>query len=76
MRTLFQSHSLQSVQRFLFVGHAVEVLGEHHIFECGEIRNQVKLLKHETDFLCAHAIQFSRRDVGHIFAIQPNLARR
>ena len=74
MRALFQSHALEGFEGFLLVGHAVKILGQHDVFESGEIGNQMKLLEDEADFFRAHAIQFSRRNVGDVFAIQPNLA--
>ena len=72
---LFQSHALEGFERFLFVGHAVKVLGQHDVFEGGEIGNQVELLEDETDFFGPHAIQFTRRNASHVFAVEPNLAR-
>ncbi len=71
---LLQSHSLQGIERFLLIGHAVEVLRQHHVFERREIGNQVELLKHKTNFLRPHSIQFVRGDSRHIFAIEPNLS--
>src|SRR5271166_370781 len=71
---LFQSHALQGFERFLLVRHAVEVLGQHYVFEGREIGDQVELLEHETNLLGSHSIQFVRRDVGDIFSVEPNLA--
>ena len=73
---VFQSHALQGVERFLLVGHAVEVLRQHDVFERSEIGNQMELLKDEADFFRAHPVQVLRRDAGDIFAVEPDLARR
>ena len=40
-----------------FVGDAVEVLREHHVFDGGEIRDEMKLLEDEADFFGAVADQ-------------------
>ena len=75
MSAFFQSHAIQSFERFLLIGHAVEVLREHDIFQRGEIRDQMKLLEDESDFLRAHAIQVCRRDAGHFLSIEPDFTR-
>ena len=43
----------QSLLRLLFMRDAVEILGEHDVFERVEIGNEVKLLEDETDFFSA-----------------------
>ena len=75
LRTILQSNARQRVQRFLFIGHAVEVLRQHDIFERGQIGNEMELLKDESNFFRAHAVQFVGRHVGDVHAIQPDLAR-
>ena len=57
VRAVFQSHAFQGVKRFLLVGHAVEVLRQHDVFERGEVGNQVKLLEDEADLFRPDAIQ-------------------
>ena len=47
-----------TIQRFFglfFVGDAVEILGEHYVFESREIRHEMKLLEDEADFFRAVA---------------------
>src|ERR1700758_4247315 len=56
MRTIFQAHTLQRIQGFFLVGHAMEVLGEHDVLKSGQIGDQVKLLKDETNLLRADAV--------------------
>src|SRR6185437_17059935 len=41
----------QRVSGFGFVGGAVKVLREHHVFERGEVGNEMKLLENESDLL-------------------------
>src|SRR3954452_326294 len=76
MGAVAQSHAGQSVYRFLFVSHAVEVLREHDVLDRGEKGNQVELLEDESDFFGAHAIQFARRNSGDVLAIEPYLSGR
>src|SRR5580658_2861919 len=55
--------------RFRFVGGAVKILGEHHVFERGEIRDEMELLKDEADFFGAEAREASfiqARDIGSV----------
>ena len=72
---LFQSHVGQGSQRLLLVGHTVEVLGQHDVFERGEVGDQVELLEDEADFFRPGAVQILGGDAGHVFAIEPDLAR-
>ena len=58
----------------MFVGHAVEVLCEHDVFDGVEVGNQMKLLKDETDFLGARAIEFAAGDCGDIHIVEPDFA--
>src|SRR5579884_276693 len=74
IRAFAQSHALQGFQRFLLVGHAVEVLRKHDIFQRRQIRNEVELLEHETDLFRPDAVQFRSRHRGHVLVVQPNLA--
>ncbi len=74
IRAIFQAHALQGFQGFIFVGHAVEVLGEHHVLDRGEVGNHVKVLEDEADLLGAHTGQLFRCDARYILAIQPYFA--
>jgi hypothetical protein len=71
---VFQADMRQRLQGFLLVGHAVEVLGQHDIFERGEIGNQMELLKDEANFFRARPAQIQRGKLGHVFAVEPDLA--
>src|SRR5271165_16262 len=54
---------------FGFIGGAVKILGEHHVFESGEIRDEMELLKDEADFFGAEAREagfIQARDVGSV----------
>ena len=74
MATIFQANPLQGFKSFFLIGHAVEVLREHDVFDGGQVGDEVKLLEHEADLFCAHAIQFNRGNAGHVLAVEPYLA--
>src|SRR5689334_5258284 len=74
MSAILQTYPLQRLERFLLVGHAVEVLRQHDVLQRGEVRNQVKLLEDEADFFRAHAGEFGGAEPGHILAGQPDVA--
>ena len=58
----------------MLVGHGVEILREHDVFERREIGDEVELLEYEADFLRAHAIQLGSRDIGDVVSIEPDFA--
>ena len=74
MHTALQSHALQSLQSFLLVGHAVEILRQHDVFQRREIGNQMKLLEDKTNLLCPNPVQFRGRHACDILAIEPDFA--
>src|SRR5271155_1336032 len=76
MRAVTQADSPQSLKRLFLIGHAVEVLRQHDVLDCGKKWNKVKLLKDESNLLRANAVQVSRRDAGHVFTVEPDFARR
>ena len=57
------AHAAQGFLRLLFIRHAVEILREHHVFECVQIRNEMKLLEDEADFFGAITDQSRSREV-------------
>ena len=62
-----EAYSRERRARFGFVGGAMEILSKHDIFKSGEIRNEMKLLEDEADFLGAEARKaffVEARDVG------------
>ena len=71
---IFQTHVGQGRERFLLVGHAVEVLRQHDVFERGEIGNQVELLEDEADLFRAGAIQILGGNPGDVFIVEPDFA--
>ena len=75
MHPLAQAYAGQRFNRFFLIGHAVEVLRQHDIFDGGQKRNQMKLLEDESDLLGTHAIQFARGYAGDVLAVKPYLAR-
>ena len=75
MRALLKANSIKGSERLLLVGHRVKVLGEHHIFERGEIGNQMELLEDESNFLGSEAIEFGAGEFAQILAINENVSR-
>src|SRR5579864_192243 len=75
MRPVAKSDSRQSFEGFLLVGHAVEILRQHYVFDGGEEGDQVKLLEDESDLFAAHTIQFGCGNSGYVLAVEPDLAR-
>ena len=71
---VLQAHMGQGRQRLPLVGHAVKVLGQHDVFERGEVRDQVELLEDETDFFGASAVQVLGGNPGDVFAVEPDFA--
>ena len=70
-----ETHANERRTSLGFVCGAVKILREHHVFERGEIRHEMKLLEDESDFLGAETREpafIEARDVG---AIHDALAR-
>ena len=67
-------HTLCCRESLLLVGHAVEVLGQHDIFQSSEVWDQVELLEDEADFFGACAIEVLSRNLGNVFAVEPDFA--
>src|SRR5438067_10079676 len=74
MRAIFKSDAAESFERLGFVGHAMEVLGKHHIFERGEIGDQVKLLEDEADLLGAEAVELLAIKLDDVLLLNPHFA--
>ena len=60
--------------RFGFIGHAVEVLRQHHVFERGEMRDQMELLEDEAHGLGAKAGQLGAASTGGVHAVDAHRA--
>ena len=56
------------------VGHGVEVLREHDVFERGEIGDQVELLEDEADLVGAEAVELGGGHGVDFFAVDGELA--
>ena len=50
---LAESYALERFFGLFFVSDGMEVLREHYVFNCVEIRNEVELLEDEADFFGA-----------------------
>src|SRR6516225_7118712 len=70
-----QANALQRLGGLQLVGNTMEILREHHVFERIQIRHQVKLLEHETDFLRAVTHQFVFAQVGQVHAVHNHVSR-
>ncbi len=57
-----------------FVGDAVKILRQHHVFDGGEIRHEMELLKDEADFFGAIANELIFVEFGEIGAIDDDAA--
>ena len=75
LRAVGQPHPLQRLERFALVGHAVEVLRQHHVLERRQVGDQVELLEDEADLLGAEAVQLGVGERGHVLAFEIDLAR-
>ncbi len=58
----------------ILVGHGVEVLGEHDVFEGGEVRDQVELLEDEADLVGAEAVELGRGHGGYVDVVDLEFA--
>ena len=76
MEPLSESHAPQRFRRFLFVGHAVKILGQHHVFEGGQVRHQVVLLENESQLLRPEARPLPRRKRGEVLTFDDHAPRR
>ena len=71
---LAQPDATERRQRLGFVGHAVEVLRQHHVFQRGEIGDQMELLEDQSDFFRAEAVELPLGEAGNIFAVDDDVA--
>ena len=69
-----QTDAFEGVGGLRFVGDAMEVLREHHVFQRVEIRDQVELLEDEADFLGTITDQFVFTEIGKVDAVDENVA--
>jgi hypothetical protein len=69
-----EADAFERFEGFLFVGHAVEVLREHDVFDGGEIRNHVELLEHEADSFGADVVEIGGAEAGDVLSVKPDLA--
>src|SRR5580700_2848349 len=73
---IFQSDSRQSFPRLGFVGDAVEVLRQHHVFQSGKIRNEIKILENKSDFFGPISRQFAFAQRPYVHAIHDGASAR
>ena len=75
-RAVGKSHAIERAAGFAFVRHAVEVLRQHHVFERGQVRDQVELLEYEAHGVGAKAGQLGAGQSGGIHGIDAHRAVR
>ena len=68
-QAIAETHAAQGVGGLRLVGGAMKILRQHHVFERAEIRDEMELLEHESDFFraIAHQLRFGElREVGAV----------
>src|ERR1019366_9656123 len=71
---VFEADAIESFERFLLVGHAVEVLGEHDVLDGGEIRDHVERLEDEADGFRADVVEIGGAEAGDVLSVKPDFA--
>ena len=66
--------AVQCVVGLRFIGNAVEVLREHHVFQRGKIRHEMELLEHKSDFFRAITDQLVFAALGEIDIVDDDAA--
>jgi hypothetical protein len=74
MGAVLEADTVEGIEGFLLVGHAMKVLRQHDVLDGAEVGNQVELLKDETDFLGTNPIEVAARDGGYVQIVQPDFA--
>src|SRR6266404_6445467 len=69
---VFEAYAVERFEGFLFVGHAVEILGKHDVLDGGEIRDHVELLKDEADGLGAYVVEVRCAEIGDVSSVKPD----
>src|SRR5437868_2948652 len=68
-QAIAQADSLQCLASLLLIRYAVKILREHNVFDGRQVRNKVKLLENETDFLGPVANHFAFAELCQVDAI-------
>ena len=74
--TVSQTDACERRHRLIAVGHTMIILRNHDIFNCRQIRNHVKLLKDNPDFITAITCQLLRRCIGQNRSVENDLPTR
>src|SRR5215471_9549845 len=69
-----EPYAVERFQRFFLVGHAVEILCQHHVFERREVGDQMKLLEDKPAFFGSKTIELRRRHIRCIATMDPDFA--
>src|SRR5215471_11821764 len=71
-----QSDSSKRLPGLGLIGHRVVILSEHHVFDRGQIWDQMKLLEYEADLLSPELGKLRSLQPGYVGAVDQGLARR
>ena len=67
---VLQADLFQRLHGLLLIDHRMVVLGHHHVFHGGQVRNQIELLEHQSDEVLAHVGQLRGVQVLQLAAFQ------
>ena len=65
-----QTHAVESLEGFLFVGHRMVVLRDHDVLEGGQVADEVELLEDEADRAAADLGEFVGGQVGDVVPVE------
>jgi hypothetical protein len=71
-----QADATEGFGRFMLVRGAVKILREHDVFNGGEIRDEVKLLKDKADFLSAKTREALFVETAHVDTVDDGASVR
>ena len=74
VRAVRKPHSVQCLKGFLLIRHAVVILGKHHIFNSGQVADQMELLKDQSDLVSADIRECPCVFLRDVHAVQKDLA--
>ena len=74
LKAIAETYAAQCFRCFFLIGEAVEVLGQHHVLDRGQVRNEMELLKNESHFFRPEAGEFTGAETRQITIVHPNVA--
>jgi len=70
-----EADTLERFDSLRFIGDGMEILREHDVFERGEVRHEMKLLKDETDFFRAVSDELGFVEARDVLAVDGDVAQ-